>query len=190
MSKKNIWAIVIILLLFFIPILIANWFYYYGRHFITHTSQHGVLLKAPINLNTLPLKDLQGNALTKNPFQHHWTLATVTEDRTLSPANLKKLYTMRQIRLMLGKHMSHVERLLIFYPVNTPLVLSEASLKPYHGTLLLTLPAVTMENDQLKLIIAAKKGFILIDPRGQLMMFYDANTNPKFIMQDLKKLVG
>jgi hypothetical protein len=136
---KNLWILGFILLIFFIPLWTAQWLYYKGSHLIQRTCAHGTLLKPSINLNNLPLKDLQGKSLAQSPFEKHWTLLSVSLDKTPKPITLKKLYTLRQIRLMLGKNSDKLQRVLILYPATSHNEITTASMQPYTGTLLLTL---------------------------------------------------
>lgn len=189
---KNKWVLLLILLIFFFPMSAAYWLYHNAHQLIQHTSQHGLLLQPAIDLHALPLKDLQGNTPLQNPLDHHWTLLTATKDKTMTPANVKKLYAMRQIRLMLGKNMDKLQRVLIFYAVPHGLT-ADPIVKPYQGTLFLTLPFATAKNvsvEKTTFAETAEKNFLVVDPRGQLILLYSLDTNPKYIMQDLRKLMG
>jgi hypothetical protein len=188
---KGLSIFALILLMFLIPIWGAHWLYYKGSYLIKQTSNHGILVTPPLNLINLPLQNLQGQALDERPFKQQWTLLSVS---TASNDYFKKLYTMRQIRLMLGKDMPKAQRVLLFYDTQTPLRLSQSSLAPYTGTLLYVVPKKDWQQKFTSTALSQNTlifdGFFIIDPEGRLMMGYRSSTNPKYIMQDLHRLIS
>jgi cytochrome oxidase Cu insertion factor (SCO1/SenC/PrrC family) len=188
---KKFTALLLILLIFLIPMWSAYWLYYHGHYLIKHTLNHGVLLNPAPRIARLPLRDLQGHVLIQKPFTQQWTLLSITSDPISD--TFKKLYTLRQIRLMLGKDMSKVQRVLLFYDVKTPLLFTDSALQPYAGSLLYVVNKKDWEllfaNTTLAHNSLIFNGFFIVDPRGNLILSYNPSANPKDMMKDLHRLL-
>lgn len=183
---KNILTLSLIALLFFSPFWIAHWLFY-NKHAFTHTTNHGQLITPPIDVSHMPFKNLQGTALHANLFKGQWTLLVIAPSANAN--SFKKLYAIRQIRLMLGKNMHKVQRMLLFYRTKTPIILSSQLTAPYTGSLF-----VVIDEKKWGALFESKNSlvfdeFFIVDPNGRLMMSYLPDTNPKNIMQDLRRLI-
>ena len=189
---KGLGTFLLILLLFLIPMWGAHWLYYKGSYLIKETSNHGTLVKPAPNLIQLPLQDLQGHVLHEHPFNKQWTLLSISNAKNAD--YLKKLYTLRQIRLMLGKDRLQVQRMLLFYDVPVPLLLSQSSLDPYSGTLIYMVHKKDWRNLFVKTGLSQNAvmldGFFIVDSEGRLIMNYNLSIKPKEIMQDLHRLIS
>lgn len=187
---KNIFTLGLIVLLFFSPFWIAHWFFYH-KHAFTHTTNHGQLITPPIDLSHLSFKNLQGATLHANLFKGQWTLLAIAP--SANDNSFKKLYELRQIRLMLGKHMHKVQRMLLFYRAKTPIILSSQFTAPYTDSLFVVIDekkwVALFESGELHQNPLVFDGFFIVDPNGRLMMRYLPDTNPKNIMQDLRRLI-
>lgn len=181
---RNIIIVCLITFSFLSPLWLANLLYYKGNHLITHTTNHGTLLNPSIDIKQVALKNLQGTPFDMNQFKGRWILLVLTASPDFN--GFKKLYEIRQIRLMLGKNMNKVQRMLLFYRVETPVVLSPQFTKPYAGTWF----AVVDEKKWLHQDGKFLNGFFIVDPRGQLIMMYPSDASPKDMMQDLRRLVS
>lgn len=194
---RNIIIVCLITLSFISPLWLANLVYYKGNRLITHTTNHGILLNPSIDMRQTTLKNLNGKPFDINKLKGQWTLLALTASPNLN--GFKKLYEIRQIRLMLGKNMNNVQRMLLFYRAKPPIILPPQSTN-YAGTWF----AVVDEKKWLQLFASLSlvdyganvpnppyvSGFFIVDPRGQLIMMYPPDANPKDIMQDLRRLIG
>ena len=191
-QRKTTITVIFLLLIFVLPILGAHWLYYKGNQFIGHYSNHGKLLNPYVDLTQLPLNNLQNLPIQEKPFAHHWTLLSLANEDSDS---LNKLYTLRQIRLMLGKNQDKIQRVLLIYGSSIPnkqnlsidsifRVTKDTSIAigPYTGTRLFFIHQKDWPNQL--------NGYFIVDPRGQLIMVYTPPINPKHIMQDLQKLIA
>lgn len=101
-----------------------------------------------------------------------------------------KLYTMRQLRLAMGRDDDRVQRILVVYGSDAT-VLSEVQEKNYAGQLLVRaskqLQAVFKLTDTEQPLNLHR--LYIVDPRGNLMMSYRDGTNPTDIIKDLKRLL-
>lgn len=184
--------LLLMVMLFIIPVWMAHWLYYEGNHFVKHYSNHGTLIKPSLDLRHFPLKNLQGTLIKNTPFAGEWTLLSLSP--TYNATSLKNLYTLRQIRLMLGKNRDKIQRVLLFYDAKKPVQIPSTALIPYAGSQLF----LTDRKNWLALFAtrplykksAALDGVFIVDPQGQLIMGYESPINPKHIMQDLHRLIG
>jgi hypothetical protein len=96
------------------------------------------------------------------------------------------LYTLRQSRLMLGKEMDRVERVFLHgeHAPDTLLVAEE-----HRGV-------VSMQDTALRAVLDDKKpaslpagGFYLIDPHGNLVMYFSPDIEPRDMVDDIKRLL-
>ena len=171
--------LVLIAAVFFGPLLVATWLYYGGATFQPEGRvNHGALLEPIVNVtDVVPDVPLEAGG--------HWWL--VYQD--LGPcedACREGLYTIRQSRLMLGREMDRVERMFL-HGAEAPDTLF---LEEQHKGL------VALENGGLSALLANKKpeglaagGYYLIDPLGNLVMYFPPDIVPGDMVDDLKRLL-
>ena len=169
----------LIALVFFGPLLFAAWLYYQGGSLQpTEKANHGTLLEPIVNLGDA----VPGSAILEN---RAWLLLYANEGVCGEPC-LEALYTLRQSRLMLGKEMDRLMRVFLHGeqgPDN--LLIAEE-----HKGL------ITLQDEALQLVLDNKKpqalvdgGYYLIDPHGNLVMYFDPEINPREMVDDIKRLL-
>lgn len=169
-------TILSIVLLFLSPIWLAGWLYHHHRHFTTQTTNHGQLITPPIPSHDLSYRDASGisHALTEYTSRS-WTLLFIAPSPTA-----QMLYTLRQIRLMLGKNSHQLQPMLLFYGKTQVKLPFDPNIR-------------TGEINQSQwsnlLIPRHADGFFILDPAGRFMMYYPTQTNPRHIMQDFQRLI-
>lgn len=166
---------------FFGPLLFAAWLYFQGDLIQpTRTTNHGALLEPIINL---------GDELPDSPLhahnRDHWLLLYVNLN-SCNERCREDLHTIRQLRLMLGKEMSRITR--VFLHGDTPpdtVFLGET----YKGL-------IALSDHELDQLLANKKptglpagGYYLIDPLGNLVMYFEPDINPRDIVDDISHLL-
>lgn len=164
---------------FFGPLLLAAWLYYSGDDLQPESrANHGALLEPIVSLvDTVP----------GSPIHDHrsWRLL-YANDGECDASCRAALYTMRQSRLMLGKEMDRVERVFLHgeQAPDTLLVAEE------HKGL------VTLQDIELQNVLDEKKpgslpagGFYLIDPHGNLVLYFSPDINPRDMVDDIKRLL-
>lgn len=174
-------TLILIAAVFFGPLLLAAWLYYSG-YFVQPDSRanNGALLEPIVNLeDSLPDSALHGTRNDK--WQLLYEFAGPCEDECRNG-----LYTIRQVRLMLGREMDRVGR--IFLHDDTPL--DTLFLDSEHQGL------TTLEEPALKAFLKSKTpagldegGYYLIDPQGNLVLYFEPGLDPRDVVDDIKRLL-
>lgn len=164
---------VVMLLLFFGPLLVASALYYVsGWRPVGHTN-HGALIDPP--------RELAGAV-----FQGKWSLVYVGAGSCDARCQ-HTLYYMRQTHLGLGRLYTRTQR--VFLQTAPCCDAALARIYPDLITVDATSAAMRPVLQQIPQGQRASAIFI-VDPRGYLMMQYDANDPPRGLLDDLNHLLG
>ncbi len=163
------------------PLIFAAWLYYGGEALQPEgKANHGVLLEPIVSLR----EAAPGSALFEGE-EPYWRLVYVNTAACDDDCR-NGLYTIRQIRLMLGREMDRVERVFLHgeAPLDTLFIeaeheglvtLGETSLAEYLPG---RLPAETPGN-----------GYYLVDPLGNLVLYFPPGITPRDMVSDIKRLL-
>lgn len=181
-----------VLALFFAPLLLAFAVYYGFGWRPSGMTNHGELISPAIPLPNAALVMADGTTASPKFLQGKWTLAYVGS-ATCTAACRDALLTTRQLRLLLGKDMTRVQRLFLYsgacceseYFAKEQQGLVMASLDNAAGESLLHL-FPSYENVP---ALQAERIYI-IDPLGNLMMSYPPSADARGLLTDLKKLLS
>ena len=177
-QKKNIIPLVIIIGL---PLLLMglsySLIYLYKNQALdipelVGTQTVGQLIAPPLKIEKLSLLNKQQHLFTNANKTAPWTLLVL-------PTSEKNLVQSRQMHIALGKHTHKLNRVFIAHDN-----LSESqqqALKSDHPKLRL---AFSQNSD----LLLSQNDYLLIDPRGWVMMYYAKGTDEKAMMDDLKHL--
>ncbi len=181
MSKKSSgrMTLFLIALAFFGPMAIAVYMYYGGQE-VELGANKGALLEPYINLNDeLPESGFSEAAPGK------WRLV-YTNEAACDDACREALYTVRQSRKMLGREMERVERIFL-HGDSAPDTLF---INQEHAGL------ITFQDGGLSQLLENKRpdalpagGFYLVDPLGNLVLYFEPGMNPKDMVSDIKRLL-
>jgi len=182
-EKKTTWArfqMFLIASVFFGPLAIAT-FMYYGGHFQPEgRTNHGALLEPIVNLAE---KFPESGLVTAG--DGHWLLVYSNGEPCLESCQ-DALYTIRQSRKMLGKEMDRLVRVFLHGESSPDTVFLE---KEHMGL-------VVLQDDELSQLLTNKKpaelaggGYFLVDPLGNLVMYFAPETNPSDMVGDIKRLL-
>jgi len=165
--------------IFFGPLLLAAWLYYSGDALQPESrANHGMLLEPIVSLV---------DAVPGSPIHdsRSWRLL-YANDGDCGDRCRSSLHTLRQSRLMLGKEMDRVERVFLHgeHAPDTLFIAEE------HGGL------ITLQDAALRVVLDNKKpeslpagGFYLIDPLGNLVLYFGPGINPRDMVDDIKRLL-
>jgi len=175
-------------LMFFAPLALSFYFYYGKFWHPGGRVNAGELIEParPLPALALPL----ANSERTNPqfLQGKWTLLYVQLGRCDDECR-RHLYDTRQVRLALDREMNRVQR--VFIGDGDCCDLKE--LLAAHPDLI-AIRASPGDEPLLKLL-PTRSGAVnshrvyLIDPLGNVMMFYEADAKPKGMLEDMKRLL-
>ncbi len=163
------------------PLALAAWLYFAGQDFTpVGRTNNGVLLQPIANLaDTLPESPLHEHN------DGHWVLLYAS-DAACDDACAHSLYTLRQSRVMLGKEMDRLVRVFLHGDTAPDTVL----LANEHEGL------VTLQDSSLNDLLNKKKpadleavGYYLVDPLGNLVMYFRPDIDPSAMVEDIKHLL-
>lgn len=132
-----------------------------------------------------PLRNLDQRAFRLSELKGKWILLHLDE-ADCAPACNAKMYSMRQVRLALGREMERVERVW--------LILDEAALetrlmREYDGTRMLRAAGSPLIAEFSR-AGAVRDHIYVIDPLGNLMLRYPKNADPGRMRKDLARLLN
>ena len=163
------------------PLALAAWLYFAGQDMTPGSrTNSGALLEPIVNL---------GDLLPESPLlasgDGRWVLLYANEG-TCDEACAYSLYTLRQSRLMLGKEMDRLLRVFLHGDTAPDTVL----LAEEHAGL------ITLQDSDLKDLLENKKpvnldagGYYLVDPLGNLVLYFHPDIDPGAMVEDIKHLL-
>ena len=162
------------------PLALAAWMYFNSAMAPEGRTNSGALLQPVVPLTeVLPESPLHGHN------DGYWVLL-YANDRDCDEACKFSLYTLRQSRLMLGRDMDRLVRVFLHgdTPPDTVLLTEE------HEGL------VTLQDDSLGALLDSVKpadldagGYYLIDPLGNLIMYFRPDIDPQAMVEDIEHLL-
>jgi hypothetical protein len=165
----------LLLLVFFGPLLVSFTLYYFSDWRPAGQSNHGELISPPRPLPEPPAALLG-----------EWSLVYIGDARCDEACRTTLVFG-RQVRLGLNKEMTRVRRVMLatagcceneyLRTEHEGLVVEDAA-APGSAALLAGFPDKDREHS-----------LFVVDPRGNLVMRYDAREDPKGFLSDLKKLL-
>ena len=171
----------LIALIFFGPLILAGWLYFSGGSFQPRgKSNHGVLLEPLTNI---------ADALPGSPVLEHndsqWLLI-YANDGACDDACRHALYTLRQSRLMLGKEMDRLSRVFLHgdSPPDTVFLADE-----HAGLIILKDSGFSELLKNKKPAGLAAGGYFLVDPIGNLVMYFRPDIDPSDMVEDIEHLL-
>ena len=175
-AKSNRRTLILLLLVFLAPAL-GSWLLYANvGHMHLSTTNKGEFVQPPRQL------DVAGLGLPEGYFAHHLTLAYVSGAECGADCR-RALEVMRATRLALGEQTSQVQRLYLSQGVlAADITQSDPGVtgRDVHGA---TALAGFDGTD-------APKYIYLVDQHGYVVLRYALAQDPKFILQDLRHLLG
>jgi len=172
--------LLLIAIVFLGPLLVAAWMYFGGSFAPQGRSNHGELLEPIVNVG----ERLPGSAVI--PLYEDAWLLVYAHAGICDDSCREMLHTQRQTRLMLGREMDRVTR--VFLHADTPP--DTVFLAAEHAGL------ITIEDAGVRDLLNKKKpaalpagGFYLIDPLGNLVMYFEPGIDPYDMVDDIKHLL-
>ena len=182
-AEKKTWVHVQMLTIaavFFGPLIVAGWMYYTGSLQPEGRSNHGALLQPIVNLT----EELPQSALLALG-DGQWQLLHVETSNCAAECR-DALYTMRQARKMLGNDMSRLLRVFLHGDSSPDTVFLADE---HAGLITLSAPALAELLHNKKPATMSVGGYFLIDPLGNLVMYFQPEIDPGDMVEDIKHLL-
>lgn len=191
-AKSSRFIIISLFTIFIVPFILAWLAFSYGFFLSHHTVNNGKLLESPPNIQLLKLSSSQGQTLSKQQLLGKWWMLNVCPQ--FNDDCKKNLYYMRQIRQATGKNRERVLRgIIVFAQDRNPFIFKNQIHLQYPGTIELITSKNLFEqvliNQPFKKLALSQCSLYLVDPHGNIIMFYSKNIAPKKILKDLERLL-
>ena len=180
-GRLQIWLVG---LLFVVPLVVAVWLYYDGSLQPAGRSNHGALLE-PI----VKLRDVMPDSPAAALWQDHWLLVYEHDGECRAQCR-DALYTLRQSRLMLGNDMRRLIRVFLHGELAPDRVFLDEFVAEHHSGL-----RVIEDENFARLLRSARPeqlpagGFFLVDPLGNLVMYFSPELDPRDMVEDIQHLL-
>lgn len=162
-SQHSNKKLVFLLMVFILPMMASTLLYYLHSHFNFKTTNHGVLVKQPLDAQYL-YSAMPGGKEKK------WRVLYV--DKGVCNNSCEKVnYELHQIQKALGKDGGRIQVVALSGKRAELTKLQQAFSQQNHSE------------------FAVNDKIYLIDPLGNLFMFYPGDTNPMNVLKDLKKVL-
>ncbi len=182
------WAVALVFLL---PLAIAAYLYYVPTSWRpTHTVNYGSLIEPARPLPEVALPTVDGASTPADFLHHRWTLIYVGSGLCDERCH-EALYQIRQVRLALNNDRDRVQRLFVatepccdlaFLAREHVGLVTAQGASPQAIRLLAEFPADAGT-------VATAGGIYIADPLGNLMMVHPRDSNPRYLLEDLKRLL-
>ena len=173
-NTTNKLSLVTILLVCLVPLTLAFIMYFYQWAIPTGRTNEGTLLLPPEQLDVSTLTEIKAADIVNEGV---WRLIHVPPAQC-SDACMENIYLTRQLHLALGKEARRVMRMLILDKSHAQLI---NQLDKY--------PNLTLAAIKDKAVFTKGEGVYVVDPLGNIMMFYRSDQIGKPVLKDLKKLL-
>lgn len=172
--------LVLIALVFFGPLAVAALMYYSGNLHPAGRTNHGELLEPIVNVfEVLPELSFAGQV------DAYWVLI-YPNDGACTDECRNNLITIRQLRLMLGKEMDRVIRVFLHGESSPDTVFLE---NEHAGLITSRDSGFTRLLNNKKPAMLPAGGLFLMDPLGNLVMYFEPGIDPADMVEDIKRLL-
>lgn len=179
--KKSRLQLASIAVVFLGPLVVAAWLYTQGESYApSGRTNHGELLEPIVDVS-----DHLSALAVAGQQDRSWLLIYANTASCDDPCR-NALYTYRQARLMLGKEMDRVRRIFLHGDTLPDTVF----LTEEHPGL------ITIEDSSLSGLLNNKRpaelpagGYFLIDPNGNLVLYFQPDLDPARMVDDIKHLL-
>ncbi len=180
-DTKGRLQLIMLAAIFFGPLIAATWLYFSGEDLQPEgRTNHGALLE-PITA----IADVLPDSTIHSHNDGHWLLL-YSNDQECNETCRDALYTIRQARKMLGREMDRVRRVFLHGESAPDTVFLAAE----HEGL------ISMTDSNLGALLASKRpqnfaagGYYLIDPLGNMVLYFPPDIDPSDMVDDIKRLL-
>src|SRR3989338_6115927 len=194
LKHRPAWLFRSILILFFVPLVLAWYAFSHRVDLVSKTVNKGVLMKPMLRIQELPLTSYNLNySFNPGNWQNHWVLLYF-KGNNCDQSCFRVLYEIGQIRKALGKDQTKILTAYVAVRPNNVSNPSMAILRQLPRIYLLKTEdldlATFLQNLWLTGQILQSGQLFLVDPQGYVMMRYPSDVNPEDVFHDLQRLLS
>jgi len=174
---------------FFGPLFFAMWLFYVPNSWLSsRTQNHGTLIQPAQPLEKFKLAAIDGSSWSHEEFTGKWTLLYIG-DESCDLYCEASLFKMRQVRLTLGRDSDRVQRkyLGLYKQEDTQEI--EKIFSKYHRMQAAWFDKQVVNSSLPQFKDLPIHQIYVIDPLGNLMMWYSKDATSKGMKKDLKRLL-
>lgn len=189
-QQQNRRTILIIFGLSIIPFGIA-WYLSSHPQWVTMGTNNGQLIIPVVTTERTEMTAFDTfSKHNKKELSAHWLLVNIIPDKHCNALCIEAIYKTRQLRLMLNKDLTRVRRVVLLFKDNG-LEITKNSWWQEDTRLLHFKPTASLitKFEQIIKGSVAEGMLFLIDPLGNIMMYYEPKFDPYKVKRDLKKLL-
>lgn len=183
--RKFFWSKWLVVCAVFVPMLFAFVIYETGVGIPTGTINKGVLLTPPQQIDSLELTDLNGHPYKISEQPHKWHLV-VPATSLCDEACVNALYVTRQVHTRLNEKYTRVDRLFLVSDLDSA---TAALLKAEHKNI----KVAKVDPEAWARLLAdtnfERGNYLMMDPDGFLMMYYQDQHTGNDLLADLKRML-
>lgn len=194
LKKRGQWQAALLMLIIFIPMALAMLVYHTGTGLPQSTTNKGILLSAPLSIDSIALYDNRQDPwqLAQQNPQWRWVYFL---DGSCQTACQQQLYKSRQAHIRLAEKAGRVERLVIATHRSVNPALSYFLQQQHPRLQLLSTSEEIFRHWQrelhsrLPVDTSVDQAQLLMDPQGWLLMFYGSEHTGGDLLGDIRKLL-
>ncbi len=187
-------SLLLVLLLFAAPVVLA-WliFFVFPDWAPSETVNHGELVAPVRPLPAFQLVTQDGNEIDETWLRGEWTFVYIAAG-SCDEACVQQLFKIRQVRLTQGKNIDRLQRLMLWRTAGAGAGQPAELQQHFPGQVIVPLQASEaqplLEVFRLDERSPLETGrTYLVDPLGNLMMFYAPDAEPRGMVKDLERLL-
>ncbi len=174
---------------FFGPLFFAMWLFYVPNSWLSsRTQNHGTLVVPAQPLEEFELKAIDGSSWSHEEFTGKWTLLYIG-DTTCDLYCEANLFKMRQVRLTLGRDSERVQRKYLGLHTHKNTQAINELFSKYYRMQAAWFDKSVVDKALPQFQTLPIHQIYVIDPLGNLMMWYPKDATSKGMKKDLKRLL-
>ena len=191
-KPKGRLTLIAIFVIAFVPMALATYMYFNQVLVPSGRTNNGAMMLPPLAFDELDLSSMSDERLSIDDTQKKWVMITLA-DGVCEQTCVDALYKTRQVNVALHKESDRVIRYLVMASVEGIPELDKRVKKEYP-----LLHLAKAEKYHLKAYLdqkldaneaLAKSYILIVDPIGNIMMYYTPANSGKDILEDLKRLL-
>ncbi|RDH83812.1 MAG: hypothetical protein DIZ80_06645 [endosymbiont of Galathealinum brachiosum] len=182
-SNMSLWVLTAS---FFIPAILAYGYFYLGDR--PAVKSNGNLIIPIVDIHTLGMTGKSGAALSEEELTPHWRLLYFVGSKCDSQCE-QTLYTMRQTIIGMGKYQDRVNYGIVLTGDTDKTFTDLIEKEHQNAGLLYTSAKAVSTISALEKDPENMQSIYLVDPLGNIMMYFPKELDPKLMRKDFNKLL-